>query len=508
MSPTHCTKPSGPYVSSEELRALKLFIQEMAPVLTRYSGSNFWLQVVPQVACRYAAVRHALVACSLVNEAMNYQRGGAKYGKNDAALVHMNKAVRILTEEHPPVEVMLTIGLILQLLETLNNNARLAMLHLQSAINILAEYKQQLADGRISNKAQAEFIMKYLDPTLSLAMKFAEQTIAKSINTHKIDQHSREAFAIRAQVTQPDPADSFKNKGDAGNHLMATASKLVSLRAKYLRLNSKSLEKDSGTFYNGDHHMHLAVPSAVELLDISSDLEYFMRLYTPIYDNSKVDCRLLLAHAKTLQMILQDTSLAPYEDHRQCGTAQGDKLLKELLEINGETCSQPDCSTYKELGFISPLFYLASHSERCSLISRRLAIDCLKERGYHASEVEWDRCTAAFIAEEIVDLEEELGYEVPTSKHQFQYLDSAGNAVSEPCGHVGYLELWLSYTITHIMSPSSSGNGEKIYEALNPAEEYVRKCSRWTVPSIIKLPDNVNSLITNYGYHAEWSGAE
>ena len=331
ISPTHCTKPSGPYVSSEELRAFKLFIQEMAPVLTRYSGSDVWLQAVPQAAWKYAAVRHALVACSLVNEVMNYQAGGAKYGRNDAALIHMNKAIRLLTLEDAPTEVMLTIGLILQLLETLNHNARLAMLHLQSAVNILIEYKQQLADGRINNTAQADFILKYLDPTLTLAMKFAEQTIAKSIDADKIDQHSREAFAIRAQATQPDLADTFADDEDASNHLLATASKLMTLRAKYARLNTKSPKEDPGGYYNDDYHKHSPVPSAAELLGVSSDLEYFMRLYTPIYDTDSAGCRLLLAHAEILQMILQDTSHPPHEGRRPYDNEQGEKLLEETI---------------------------------------------------------------------------------------------------------------------------------------------------------------------------------
>ena len=502
ISPTHCTKPSGPYVSSEELRAFKLFIQEMAPVLTRYSGSDVWLQAVPQAAWKYAAVRHALVACSLVNEAMNYQPGGAKYGRNDAALVHMNKAIRLLTLEDAPTEVMLTIGLILQLLETLNHNARLAMLHLQSAVNILIEYKQQLADGRINNTAQADFILKYLDPTLTLAMKFAEQTIAKSIDADKIDQHSREAFAIRAQATQPDFADTFADDEDASNHLLATASKLMTLRTKYARLNTKSPKEDPGGYYNDEYHMHSPVPSAAELLDVSSDLEYFMRLYTPIYDNDSAGCRLLLAHAETLQMILQDTSHPPHEDRRPYGNEQGEKLLEELFEIDEQESSHSEGTCHRELGLISPLFYLASHSERCSSASRRHAIKYLKGHTHRAPSGRWNTQTTAFVAEQIVDLDEELGYGVSTSKHQFQYLKSTDKGVKPSRKQAENVELWLSYTITHTMRPTSPGSEEKIYAALNSAEACLRKCSKSISRCLIELPENINDLISSYGYDA------
>ena len=503
ISPTYCTKPSGPYVSSEELRAFRLFIQEMAPVLTRYSGSDVWLQAVPQAAWKYAAVRHALVACSLVNEAMNYQAGGAKYGRNDAALIHMNKAIRLLTLEDAPTEVMLTIGLILQLLETLNHNARLAMLHLKSAVSILIEYKQQLADGRINNKAQADFILRYLDPTLTLAMKFAEQTIAKSIDADKIDQHSREAFEIRAQATQPDFADTFADDEDASNHLVATASKLMNLRAKYVRLNTKSPKEDPGGYSNDDYHKHSPVPSAAELLDVSSELEYFMRWYTPIYDNNSAGCRLLLAHAETLQMILQDTSHPPHEDRRPYDNEQGERLLEELFEIDEQEYSRSEGTCHRELGLIPPLFYLASHSERCSSVSRRHTIKCLKRNAHRVSKGKWNTQTAAFVAEQIVDLDEELGYGVSTSNHQFQYLKSTDKGVKASRKHVENVELWLSYTITHAMRPISSNSEEKIYAALNPAEAYVRQCSKPTRPCLNELPENIKDLISSYGYEAD-----
>ena len=147
-------------------------------------------------------------------------------------------------------------------------------------------------------------------------------------------------------------------------------------------------------------------------------------------------------------------------------------------------------------------FTLPPIAKRCSSVSRRHAIKNLKGHTHRAPSSRLNTQTAAFVAEQIVGLDEELGYGVSTSKHQFQYLKSTEKGLKPSRKHAENVELWLSYTITHTMRPTLFDSEEKIYAALNSAEACLRKCSKSISPCLIELPENINDLISSYGYDA------
>ena len=290
-------QPGSPYRTPDEQRAIKRFFEVTGPMLCRYSDPEVWLVGIPQSAWDYSAVRHSLIAATLVNEETDTAVRRAP--RNGKILVHLNLALRAMLSEKPPLEVVLITALVLQLAETLNHNASTALIHLRSARKILNEFKLRAADGERVNTTQTDFILGRLEPVITVAEQFAEATLDRDINKSRIDQHSADAYALREKLTRPGFIDSFRDLRDARNSLGSQAVQLAQSMASNQRPNTASKAVSTT-----DEKSWGKLPpqlSQQEYAAAEARRDHFRRLFQPIYQEKEPFARVLHVHFEILK---------------------------------------------------------------------------------------------------------------------------------------------------------------------------------------------------------------
>ena len=451
-------------------------------------------------------MRHSLIAATLVNEGT--AAAVRRPARNENVLFHLNIALKAMLYEHPPLEVILITGLVLQLLETLNHNPRIALVHLRSAIRISAEYKKRVANGGRVDPAQAEFIIGRLDPVLAVAAHFAEATLAKDVNKPRIDQHSSEAYALRAKLTRPGIVDCFRSLTDARNSLGSQAVKLTKLLA-LVHSPEPSSKASSAPNETLQHASLMQVPQK-DYEDADTRLEHFWRLFQPIFNKQEPVARMLQLHFKILKLMLDDAKpLKPDSEirsPRQVEDFECNDMISEAISLVNDTSIQRSEDFKIELGLIPPLFYLATTAHPCRSVTRKQAIECLQNRFANRREGAWNGSLAARIAEEVVDLRAELG-STPVmtgiSFEAFHHSKANTETASSPRATTGEdSQLWIGCSAHH-----APHYGDTQQATQTHVQTHSRMCFTWTTEEIKRLPTNINELVRNAGYQGYFSEA-
>ena len=206
--------PSSPYKTADEQRAHKIYFEHLLPIMIQFSDPHCWLVTIPRMALRQPTVRNALIAVSLVAIVSNPETPRTRcsprrhgYGENDIALGYLNATVRSMADGLSPVDVALTVGVLLFTLETFMHQVSIAMVHLKSAVAILGEYQQRIAEGERVDGSDTEAI-DHVGSVIQIAVKMAEGFIAAHENVPKIDYNTPEAFETRQRLTRPGVTDS------------------------------------------------------------------------------------------------------------------------------------------------------------------------------------------------------------------------------------------------------------------------------------------------------------
>jgi hypothetical protein len=506
-------QPSSPYKSMEEQRALKSFIECCAPVVTVYSDPTVWESSIPQAAWQHPAVRDAVIATTLVNETTVVERRRPKYGHDNRALVYVNRCINAVVREKPPTEVMLMVGLLLQFMETLNHNAHIAIMHLMGAVRILDEYKTATAHSEKRNTEQAEFIFNHLEPTLQVAVKFAQVVLQNSLSQPAIDQWTPQAFELKQQLVEtmhPGSVDSFRTMMDSRNNLGVAAVKLMEFRVNYggFHYNSASMATESAGLQD---RTSIEVASQT----VQSVLGHWARLHRPIHNADDPESCMLQIHHRILLSILRDSTERGGVVIRTQQHDDYDDLLEQTLSLlyNNKAHEQGDLQV--ELGIIPLLFHLAIASGRCKQTLRKRAVACLRGLLAERREGVWTGGLAGSLAAEIIALEEESpsdGAHDTLKDYHLDLLNDAGAQLAMSAVPKSYFEsetagsglhLWLTYTInTGPSQASGSSNGE-----CTEQRGQTRKRLPWTKHEIARLPRNINTVVRDYGYQGYFSDA-
>ena len=485
-------QPCSPYRTSEEQRAIKRFFEVTGPMLCRYSDPEVWLVGIPQSAWEHSAVRHSLIAATLVDEegAVAVRRPV----RNEKILIHLNTALRATLSERPSVEVVLIVALVLQLFETLNHNAYVALIHLRSARKILNEFKLRIAEGEYVNSTQADFILGRLEPVLVVAEQFAAATLDKDIGKPQIDQHSTDAYALREKLTRPGVVDSFRDLHDARNSLGSQAMKLTQSLDRMQQRNASRPILSS------------RLPQQ-DYMDTEARLDHFSRLFQPVYKEHDTLARMLRIHFDILKMMLDDVKPDELESGKPppC-EVKGfcDDIVHHTISLITNTSIQKSDDFKVELGLIAPLFYLATTTRQCSSISRRQAIQCLQNQLGKRREGAWSGAIAARVAEEMVDLGVELSSDIVITRVWFECFnrlpESPGYNNQSPVPKDAS-QLWLSYDAVSMQNLTAD------QEVVSEINTHAKRCTTWTPEEIERLPKNINELIRNAGYQGYFSDA-
>jgi hypothetical protein len=460
----------------------------------RYSDPSIWSISIPQTAWDHNAVRHSLIATSLVDEATaNAVRNPTR---NVSALYHLNRAIRSLLAENPPVEVTLMTALLLQLLETLNHNAAVALIHVRSGMKILDDYNQKVMRGDVVNPAQAEFILGHIQPVFQLAAVFAEATLQPAVNSNaeRVEQHSEELYVLREKLTRPGVVDSFRGLVDARNNVGGQAVKLTQAMARCTCSSDQAR--------NGRKSVSVHQLSEKEFTAAQNRLDHCKRLFKPIQEvnSTNTTVRMLSIHLKIIEMLIQDwkslTLRIQTADPLPPPLADDyDIILSELLSLLTTTPLRALEDFKIELGILPPLFYLATSSRHdISSSTRRRAIEYLETYLSERNEGVWSGATASRLAREILEIGGEF------EREGFGEMVGGVFFEIEEGG-----ELWMTYNLANVFEHEEKEGSTAQWESESQTQR--RKCPSWSTEEIARLPSNINEVVRNVGYQGYFADA-
>jgi hypothetical protein len=503
MQSLYQVKPSSPYASFEEQRAFKHFIEVCVPIVIQYSDAEVWGLSIPQAAWSHPAIKHSLIAVALVNETMAIKRRRPKYGHDRRALYHVNIAIRELTREAPSTEIVISAGLVLQFMESLNNNARVAYLHLMGAVKICEEFKQRIADGERVSEEQADLILNHLDPTLQVAVQFANVGLKPSFEKSVIDHWSPEAFQLKKDLIEqnrPEKQDAFRSTMDARNNFGVAAVKLISLKAK-LRSHFDEKREAASTETEAESIADLRE----EAISLQKVLDHCTRLLKPIHTDADIESCVLQVHDAVLRLIHHDLNTMYDLQAPVDFASDADQLLLRMIALVTINNIYEEQDLNVELGVIPPLFYLATSHGLCTMHLRQQAITCLREGLGDRREGGWTGHLAAMVAEEIIFNEVELTRSSTKgwfSNYALEWWGSAAGAVDNSDNTQSLKpRLYLAYDCYSAVEGSARVNSR------NP-HRYKRRCTSLSDADIAALPAKISSVVENYGYQGYFSDAQ
>ncbi|KAL8868291.1 MAG: hypothetical protein Q9174_005087 [Haloplaca sp. 1 TL-2023] len=493
--------PSSPYKTFEEQRALKVYFEQLAPMMSRFSDPDCWSVTIPKIAWHQTTARNALIAVSLVLTAVLEEPRRVRYGKDAVALNYMNATVRNFADQNPSIDVALTVGVLMFILETWMHHASIAMVHLKGAVAILTEYQQQIAAGAGVRDSEKDAVLNHLAPVIMIAVKMAEGFVAPQQNASTIDQQSPEALETRQRLTRPGVVDSFRDIVDVKNNLGGIAVKVARLQMRH----HKDKVGVSETFIASDPDTDSSLEG--QLNYCQGSLHHFDRLFAPVYDEHILECQYLAAHARTLYMMVQDAGADFSRDDVTFNSQLNDKSLLDTVSMAAAGALQSAPMFERELGLIPPIFYLAVKSQRCSLTARRAAANFLELGLGSRVEGRWSAKCAGRIAQEIISAGVEAGPDVDTFFPSFEVFDSTSSSSMVRDEERDHPELWLSCFRSLENSQGSLQTNPARSGSQAQRELVWRRCTSWTAEEIQGLPRRLNQLVGAYGYQGYFEDA-
>jgi hypothetical protein len=492
-------EPIGPYQTRDEQRALKRFLEKIVPLITRYSDPEVWGIAIPQSSWGHPAVRNSLIAAAMVQEEVESRvRTGSRNAK---VIVHINAALRSLLEENPPVEVVIMTGLVLQFLETMNHQPKVALMHLRSTNRLVQEYKAKIEDSPGLHRARADFVVNTLEPVVQMALKFAEVTLEQQVEASRLDQHNTAAYETRQKLTRPGIVDSFRHLIDARNNVGAQAEKLGKDVGVKLSKTANDLVFDVKDALQGPHpRVQL---SKFAYGDTRVRLGHCQRLYVPIHVPGELENQMIVIHFKILSLMIEDLKPAGAEfieeNHYSIFDVEDiDNLLGQCIALASNPRLQGNENFKIELGIIPPLFYLATGNRPCRPASRMRAIQCMQTQLANRQEGTWTGSIAGRVAEEIFDLKTRVGYEnnLFNVVLKVNYPEEKANIDMQTYELTP--ELWIRYQMA---------DTDLFKTAIPHMQTHLQRCASWTADEISRLPKNINRLIRLCGYQGYFSEA-
>ena len=157
-------------LDSNELRALDLWTQKTVPILTTFaSASHFWRNTIIQASHTSDAIRSAIIAAASLQEIVQHRVTDRSSSTPSRVYTkHYAKAISALTQAERSLDpaIVLMTCLIFLVCENLRNTHSTALMHIDSGLKVLREYKGTSESSHVSSTADSvqDVVFNYLEP--------------------------------------------------------------------------------------------------------------------------------------------------------------------------------------------------------------------------------------------------------------------------------------------------------------------------------------------------------
>lgn len=157
-------------VDTSARRALHYFGERAQPELATftYAAASFWQDIIPQVYTTNSTIRNAVIAVASLHEMTRSREMDPVASASDALyLKHYSKAIHDLTrpDAPPPREIVLMSCLIFLTCANLLESAPGVIIHLQSGLKLLREWRESMQSTPSSPAdSTPDIILNYLEP--------------------------------------------------------------------------------------------------------------------------------------------------------------------------------------------------------------------------------------------------------------------------------------------------------------------------------------------------------
>lgn len=366
----------------EDQQSFDYYMRETAAVCSVYSRRHFWTVVVPQASLAHPAVKHSLLALSIVHEAIVFPEG-AKNPDDGRLLHHYNAAIRAITQGQPTTDVVLITSMMFFFIDFFRRDGtKAASHHMEAAVNILDEFK---ATENHTNSPYYETISKHIEPIIQMFGMCLPSGDAS------VEQPGHFAAAEVALLTG-----------------VATASHTIA----HVKAIVRSL------LHLSTHAMHVA--------DLKAELDRLqMQLFRGLgmlgnlgttHAEEQLCGRLFFVHhamAFTFLRELKEQFKIPETLHDDGIIALYTFVVDQLesyLSMPEQLASVSKVEAWQELGVIAPLFAAVVRSPDEDLAERALKL----LRNLDCTEGRWTSSMAANIAEALAqaDVQDAIGFDL------------------------------------------------------------------------------------------------
>jgi hypothetical protein len=398
--PSRFSSPSSTTPDAfEELRALQFYEDKTAPTLANYCSPQFWKVTVPSAARVHPSIKHITIAIAELHasiEDLTDETGLSRL----RFMQHYSKAVTLITQgpNTLPTEVVLICCLLFSACENFQGDSMAGLLHIEGGVKLLREWSTS-ASRRPSRAGPQTRPSDLIEREIAPIFEHIESQISTSRSTASGQRQASSATIGSGDVT-PIPGTPAKP---------SIPEKYDTFCAARDQLND-AIQWISRAF-NWDNSSIFVDPAASthEATNLLSQWLLAFNKYTPQPGGKhekeflRRECLLMRAHHRAVAIMVESLSSFNSEmvfDQHLAG-------FKTLLDECSAAAIPPVASAVSfhfgfSLGLIPPLFLIATRCRDPALRKEALAV----LRSTHRSEGCWDSCSAALIAEHVVEIEE------------------------------------------------------------------------------------------------------
>ena len=373
---------TSPFQTPEEARSFQFFMRKSADLISIYSQRHFWTFIIPQATHQHTAVKHSVLALSILHESLA-RTDGLTEEDNGRLFHHYNTAIRALTQSQPTTDVVLITCILFWTVENFNGSGQPSFDHMEAAQKILREFK---AKADHNESPYYTVINKYIEPIIIDGTQHAR---ARSVEETSESPEKRGSEPSNVdQILLARLPTGFPTLETARDHLRSC------IRALLHAMNNDLPEDDSDIL--------------LERLEVH--LQRWVYLFHRLTaTGSACDRRMLVIHhvnATTLLGELKkslDMELHQEDDFK----SQYSWNMTEFEELLGEKPVIPPNQPSHILGLIPPLFTAAVRCDEPEVRTRATAM----LNSLNRAEGCWTDSVAARMAQAIVstNLEGNIG---------------------------------------------------------------------------------------------------
>lgn len=387
--------------SPEESRALQFYDEKTAPTCTNYCSPHFWKVTVLAAAQLHPSVKYITIATAELHaslEELTDQPGLSRL----RFMQNYSKAVALLTKGSNSLdtEVILICCLLFSRCENFQGDPMAGLLHIEGGARLLREWRASIPQrfGRLEpQNRNPDLIEQEIAPIIDRI----EAQIATSRNLPP-GQRQRSPSTTPGEGT-PAPETPAKPSIPEAYDTFCMARDQLNDVIQWIR---RALSWDSVAAIAIPVH---STSSSQEAKALLAQWLLAFNSYNPqpggMHEKEflRRECLLLRAHHRAASIMAESlpssTSEMVFDDHLD--------NFKALLKETSAAAIPPTAPSISfhfgfSLGLIPPLFLIATRCREPLLRKEAVAI----LRSTHRSEGCWDSCSAALIAEHVINIEE------------------------------------------------------------------------------------------------------